>query len=221
MQDDPWDPTRLHRIASVMNTYAPFLRVGDRVCRGMEGDPCAAYRAADSFTGTVTHLERDDDGTVRFSAEMEDGAAMAFDNRNIAPDKVWDISPEMMEEFRGRAQGNPATVSLDKRMEELGTELEQRITGLDKRMEELGTKLEQRITGLDRRMARMEALGTELEKRIAEAVRDLSGDVVGAYRGHYPKYASKYIDRYDEAAVLASQDKPHASRIEESSELSE
>jgi hypothetical protein len=134
---------------------------------------------------------------------------------------VWDISPEMMEEFRGRAQGNPATVSddrvyqgLDKRMEELGTELEQRITGLDKRMEELGT-------GLDGRMARMEALGTELEKRIAEAVRDLSGDVVGAYRGHYPKYASKYIDRYDEAAVLASQDKPHASRIEESSELSE
>ena len=210
MQDDPWDPTRLHRIASVMNTYAPFLRVGDRVCRGMEGDPCAAYRAADSFTGTVTHLERDDDGTVRFSAEMEDGAAMAFDNRNIAPDKVWDISPEMMEEFRGRAQGNPATVSDDRVYQ-----------GLDKRMEELGTELEQRIAGLDKRMARMEELGTELEQRIAEAVRDLSGDVVRAYRGHYPKYASKYIDRYDEAAVLASQDKPHASRIEESSELSE
>ena len=103
---DLWDPERLATVGWIMNRYSDFLRPGDRICIGQEGDPCTTYRSSeDAPSARVENVEREVDGTVRFRAVMESsGATIQLDNRNVASDRIWELHPSQVDGFRQRVQ---------------------------------------------------------------------------------------------------------------------
>lgn len=117
---DVWDPARVTEVGHILSQYATHLAVGDLIRAGQEGDPCAIYRGAvDAPTGTVTEIQRDPSGYVRFRATMHDtGASVDFDNRNVSPEKIWEIDPSYVETFRGRLIGERPELEVDRHEDE-------------------------------------------------------------------------------------------------------
>jgi hypothetical protein len=195
-----WDPERLATVGWIMNRYSDFLGPGDRVRIGQEGDPCSTYRSSDDApSARVEHVEREVDGTVRFRAVMEgSGAVVNLDNRNIASDRIWEIHPSQVEEFRGRVEnerthrgtdGDDVEEHAQEHTEEVATESRD---GEDDNLERLFTS-----DGLETRVREMEFRGTEIEKTIGASIRELAEDMMRMYRGDAPCFSIKFADKYD------------------------
>ena len=129
-----WDADRLAKIGYIMDQYSPHLQNGDTIRLGHEGDPCSIYRSAeDAPSGKVEGIQREDDGTIRFRAVLENGTSVDLDNRNIASDRIWEVHPEFSHEFSQRVfkgNDNDPQKGLDEKIREIefrGTDMEQTI----------------------------------------------------------------------------------------------
>jgi hypothetical protein len=85
------DPSRVATINYVLSKSAPLLRIGDQVRLGMEGDPCSVYKGSEAASiGIVTHLEKNQDGSIEFTAGFSDGAVMRLNSYDVRPERVWE-----------------------------------------------------------------------------------------------------------------------------------
>lgn len=199
-----WDPERLATVGWIMNRYSDFLRPGDLVRIGQEGDPCSTYRSSDDAPcARVESVEREVDGTVRFRAVMQgSGAVVNLDNRNVASDRIWEIHPSQVEEFRERVENERthrgtdddyeeehAKVRPEEHPEEVATESSDRE---DDNLEKLFAS-----DGLEKRVREMEFRGTEIEKTIGASIRELAEDMMRMYRGEAPNFSIRFADKYD------------------------
>jgi len=197
-----WDPERLAAVGWIMSRYSDFLRPGDLVRIGQEGDPCSTYRSSDEApSARVENIEREADGTVRFRAVMQgSGAVVNLDNRNVASDRIWEIHPSQVEEFRERVQSDRTHRGTDDEVEErteerteehkeeVASESPDRDDNLEKLFE---------ADGLEKRVREMEFRGTEIEKTIGGAIRELAEDMMRMYRGEIPNFSVRFADKYD------------------------
>ena len=188
-----------------MNRYSDFLRPGDLIRIGQEGDPCSTYRSADAAPGArVENIEREVDGTVRFRAVMEgSGATVNLDNRNVASDRIWEIHPSQIEEFRKRVEmdrthrgANDGSDAEDDGEVVSQRENEDEDEQVDRHdhgaVEDLfhDDAIEQRVKD-------MEFRGTEIEKTMGGAIRELAEDMLRMYHGESPTFSIKFADKYD------------------------
>ena len=201
---DLWDPERLATVGWIMNRYSDFLRPGDRIRIGQEGDPCTTYRSSeDAPSARVENVEREVDGTVRFRAVMESsGATIQLDNRNVASDRIWELHPSQVEEFRQRVQnerthrGTEDDNDVAEEGEETREEERSDDRPVDDGQEDTLTDLFKE-PALQKRLTDMEFRGTEMEKTIGGAIRELAGDLMRIYNGEAPAFSIKFADRYD------------------------
>ena len=203
---DLWDPDRLSTAGWIMNRYSDHLRAGDRVRIGQEGDPCTLYRSSeDAPSARVETVEREVDGTVRFRAVLESsGAVVNLDNRNVAPDRIWELHPSQVDEFRERVERTHRGAEGDERErnDDAGSEVASAVNeSADKRdnddIENLFRAEGVSVTGLDTRVRDMEYRGTEIERTIGCAIRELAGDLLRMYRGEAPTFSVRFADKYD------------------------
>ena len=233
MQDSIWDPERLANVGWIMSRYSPHLQEGDRIQRGIEGDPCGVYRGSEGANGggTVTRVTRGEDGLVTFTARMDaTNDNVEFDNRSVSVDKVWEIHPEYVETFRGRiARDAPwgdevaATEDVDDAAADANEADEtaaddgnvDKVAADEKAADEKAaddvavqeTNVEEfrsSMVSLDTRLKEMEYAGTEIERTMASAFRELCGDVMRTFRGEEPLFSPRYVDRYDLALAQTS-----------------
>lgn len=192
-----WDPERLATVGWIMNRYSDFLSPGDRIRIGQEGDPCNTYRSSeDAPSARVENVEREVDGTVRFRAVMESsGATINLDNRNVASDRVWEIHPSQVEEFRKRVQGERLHRGATDEPEESDGDEEERPTTDETEPFHPSDALESRVKD-------MEFRGTAMEQTIGGAIRELAGDLMRIYRGEEPTFSIKFADKYDLALTM-------------------
>lgn len=202
-----WDPERLATVGWIMNRYSDFLRPGDIVRIGQEGDPCSTYRSSDDApSARVENVEREVDGTVRFRAVMQgSGAVVNLDNRNVASDRIWEIHPSQVEEFRERVENERTHRGTSDAEEEV--DAEEQHTQEEHTQEDATVSPDNReddnlerlfaSDGLEKRVKEMEFRGTEIEKTIGGAIRELAEDMMRMYRGEAPNFSIKFADKYD------------------------
>lgn len=203
MQESIWDSERISNIGWILSRYSEHIQNGDRIRMGIEGDPCGAYRGEDEAPcGTVTSVTRSDDGFVQFNMRLDtSGEEVSLDNRNVAPEKVWEVHPDFVETFRGRVHGPDED---DGDAEEPSEKEEEH----EEPSDDFRSAVETRVESLGERLQRMETVGSELERTIASAVRELCGDLMRTYRGETPDFSFQYADRYDLALAKRDDDAP-------------
>ena len=192
-----WDPERLATAGWIMNRYAEYLREGDLVRIGQEGDPCSTYRSSDDAPGArVDHIEREVDGTVRFRAVLEGGSGVTLqlDNRNVSPDRIWEIHPSQVEEFRGRVQREQTHRGATEYDDD---EHDDRREADDEKRDEIDLYSFGETHDIHQRIRDIEYRGSETEKMIGGAIRELAGDLMRMHRGEAPTFSIKFADKYD------------------------
>lgn len=202
---DLWDPERLATVGWIMNRYSDFLRPGDLVRIGQEGDPCSTYRSSDDApSARVENVEREVDGTVRFRAVMQgSGAVVNLDNRNVASDRIWEIHPSQVEEFRQRVEnerthrGTGDDDAKDHTEEDRTEESAEDVASKSPERESDDLEKLFESDDLKKRVEDMEFRGTEIEKTIGGAIRELAEDMMRMYRGEAPNFSIKFADKYD------------------------
>lgn len=203
MQESVWDPERISNIGWLLSRYSEHIQPSDRIKLGIEGDPCGFYRGVDDApAATITHVSRDDSGFVKFTAVLdESNVEVELDNRNVSPEKVWEIHPDFVERFRGRVRGED-TEKVEEDPEKIEEEEEEDsdnkpVEHRNNEEDDFRSSVKTHVESLDERLKRMETAESELERTIASAVRELAGDLMRAYRGEEPEFAYRYADRYD------------------------
>ena len=198
MQESVWDPERISNIGWLLSRYSEHIQPSDRIKLGIEGDPCGVYRGVDDApTAIVSHVSREENGFVKLTAILEDSnVEVELDNRNVSPEKVWEIHPDFVDTFRGRVHGEEEEGVTDDadRDDSTPDEDARHLTDVD---EDFRSSVKTHVESLDERLKRMETAESELERTIASAVRELAGDLMRAYRGEEPEFAYRYADRYD------------------------
>lgn len=187
-----WDSERVGNIGWILDRYSEYLEVGDRIRRGIEGDPCSVYSGGDATYGTVDSITRGEHGTIQFSARMDTGERCDFDNRSIAPEKVWEPDPNEIDKFRGR-------VYKSNHDDNEGDAYDGGGGGAGEGGNEV-------MESLDHRLKELERTGSKVERLLAETVRELSGDLLRVYRGEEPRFGMTYADRYDRALTHGRDD---------------
>lgn len=170
-----WHPDRLATVGWIMDRYSEHLQPNDRIRIGQEGDPCSSYRSAsEAPCARVDNIHKDPDGTVRFRAVFEEsGEAVEFDNRNISPNRIWEIHPEFVEEYRGRVERAAHEQHFDEPPSGEFKEIQTRIV-------------------------EMEYRGTAMEKTIGGAIRELAGDLMRVHNGNPPNFSIRFAGDYDD-----------------------
>lgn len=212
MQESVWDPERISNIGWLLSRYSEHLQPSDRIKLGIEGDPCGAYRGVeDAPTAIVSHVSREDSGFVRFTAVLEDSnVEVELDNRNVSPDKVWEIHPDFVDTFRGRVHGDTVSESTPEETHEDEKDAEPEVDEMrhlsqsEEGDDDFRSSVKTHVESLDERLKRMETAESELERTIASAVRELAGDLMRTYRGEEPEFAYRYADRYDLALTRSA-----------------
>ena len=88
----------------MLTRYGAVLANGDRIQTGIEGD--VAYRGGD--VGTVTQLNRSDDGRVTFVAQFDEGGSRELTNYGILPEQTWEVLPNYLPVMASRLQAEGA-----------------------------------------------------------------------------------------------------------------
>ena len=198
---EAWDPERLRIVGSVLTRYSEHLAPGHRIRLGMEGDPCAVYRSAEDAPGaTVLDVTRDGD-EVRFRAERDDtGEVVERSNRDIAPDKLWEIHPDYLETFRAHVEAEEddppyAGDALARKVDDLST----RLASLEESVRDEYRSAE--TSDLSSKFEEAEAANRAFRETMASTVRALAGDLMRTARGEGIEFAHQYADRYDLAVA--------------------
>lgn len=214
MQDSVWGSERISNIGWILSRYSEHIQEGDRIRMGIEGDECGVYRGTDDPpAGIVTSVTRDDTGLVKMNVRLETtGDEIELDNRNISPDKVWEVHPSFIDTFRGRIEGRNEEEKEPQQEEEEHAPREHENDG---DLGEFRSVVETKVESLGERLQRMETAENELERTIASAVRELAGDLMRTYRGEEPEFAFRYADRYDLALTKSKSDNEEVTSLED------
>ena len=225
MQTDVWDSERVRMVGAVLNRYGTFLRPGDRIRMGMEGDPCSVYRGAENTAPCATVLgavHRDDSGVVRFRATFDvSKQVIDLDTAQMAPDMMWEVEPDFLRDnafFDGR-EPNVHEVPTASRSsddpDEVATHLATfgvSLEGIRERVAAIETELSDRYRGggADARMQSVDEAFEEalahsgvaarldgIERTLQDAFRAMSGDVMNASRGQATPFCNEYARDYD------------------------
>ena len=172
-----WHPDRLATVGWIMDRYSEHLQPNDRIRIGQEGDPCSSYRSAsESPCARVDNIHKDSDGTVRFRAVFEEsGEAIELDNRNISPNRIWELHPNQVDEFRGRVE-RATHQQVDEPEDDM-------------------------LQGIQTRIVDMEYRGTAMEKTIGGAIRELAGDLMRVHSGKSPSFSIRFAGDYDDTII--------------------
>ena len=96
---DVWDPERVQTLGNIMPRYAPYVRPGDLLTLGVEGDPCNVY-------GSNEHVKVaevwTDGGEVRFRATREGHDDMMLDAMSVDPKKTWEVHKDWLDKVAER-----------------------------------------------------------------------------------------------------------------------
>ena len=155
----------------------------------MEGDPCGTYADVEEApVATVKEVERLENGVMRFRAVVDHtGEIISRDTANLDPQAAWEINPKDMDLFRASierdsksvASGSSGLINAD------GAEA---FRGIQMDVE----RLQGEVQALRNENA-------EFRNTMTSTVRMIAGDVLRAYRGQPAEFASRFVDRYDEA----------------------
>jgi hypothetical protein len=184
---------------------------------GMEGDPANGYRGTDEAPpcATVTDVHRDPSGAVNFTAQMDGTHALVrLDNRNVAPDRIWEIDPDYLETFRGfvdraldgvSAYSNGADEDAAAAAPDAGsaaaTPREEACDEFDAPSQTSSSADRHAFqSAVDEQFAALESRVGRVERDMAAAVAELAGDLMRSSRGVELQFCDRYVDRY-EAAV--------------------
>ena len=203
MADDEalWDAERLRNVGSVLARYGAHIAPGHRVRLGMEGDPCAVYRAAaDAPCATVLDVQRDPaSGFVRFRAQLDGSPAVVeLDNRSVSPEKLWEIAPDYLDTFRAHVDAASAEPDAPEPDAPDAPDAPEPAPEPD--------ALDAYRSAVDDELGRFRGQLDELREDLRSAVRELSGDVMRAARGEQTEFAQRYVDRHDLAVAEAAAD---------------
>lgn len=89
MSPNVWDPERLQNLSYIMPRYAPYIRPGDTLTLGVEGDPCNVYGPDEHVH--VTEVWNDAQGDLRFRATREGHEDVTLDATSMHPAGTWDV----------------------------------------------------------------------------------------------------------------------------------
>ena len=90
MPPNVWDPERLQNLSCIMPRYAPYIRPGDTLTLGVEGDPCNVYGPDEHVR--VTEVWSDAQGDLRFRATREGHEDdITLDATSMRPADTWDV----------------------------------------------------------------------------------------------------------------------------------
>ena len=199
------NPDRLHIVGSVLTRYSEHLAPGHRVRVGlMEGDPCAVYRSAsDAPCATVTEVKRDDDGTMRFEARVDDSdTVFKGNNYSFASRDLWEIepTPDSLEKFAKTVQSYKGLVEIDEDEEPHAHEGEHAASTSAINYRAVTDQLSE----LERTFKGEVEESRAFRATMASAVAALAGDVIRSANGNPIEFSHMYLDRYD--ADLTEQD---------------
>ena len=206
MDDTTWDPERLRIVGSVLSRYSAYLAPGHRIRLGMEGDPCSTFRSADDAPrATVVDVTHGDHGEIHFRAQLDGSdTIIERDNRNVAPDRLWEIDPEYVEEFRDhvhRAQRSSAASRASSPTSVHENEEEPPTYAGTRDEIEYRSSVETHFQRVERQMEDMESANRAFRETMASTVRALAGDLLRAAQGAPIEFAHQYADRYDLAVA--------------------
>lgn len=98
-----WDPERVQNLSAIMPRYAPYVRPGDVLTLGVEGDPCNVYGSDERVrVAEVWNQE----GEVRFRATRDGHEDMILDATSIDPKKTWEPHRDSLEEIAARVEAD-------------------------------------------------------------------------------------------------------------------
>lgn len=185
-----WNPQRVEVIGSVLERYSPHIAEGHRLRVGMEGDPCTPYKGANEAPiGTIMNLTRSDDGSVKFSLQI-DGTedVLELDNQSVHPERIWEIDPAYLQQFRGAIDHDedpPVSNTID---------------------EKYRGQIENRFSLLTDQVGHIEELNSDFRASTTSTLRYLASDLLKLAKGEHIEFAQHYADRYDMAVEERSEE---------------
>lgn len=204
-RDNLLQPRRLETLERIMSLYGKHLEANDKIRIGVEGDPCSRFRSMDDAPSATVDkiLERRDDGFVRFRAVMDvSGEAYEFTNRSFDPDTVWELHPNLVEEFsarvRGEYRGDPTSSrALEEKIDSLADKLSVITKEISERIATLEENNQEYRGGDD--VGELKESEKAFRETMASTIRALAGDTLRLARGEPVEFAHQYVDRYDMA----------------------
>jgi hypothetical protein len=160
-------------------------------------------------------VHRDPSGAVNFTAQMDGTHALVrLDNRNVAPDRIWEIEPDYLETFRGfvdraldgtsaHSDGNDedaAAAATDEDGAAATPREEAREECDDPSKTSSSADRHAFRSAVDEQFTALESRVGRVERDLAAAVAELAGDLMRSSRGVELQFCDRYVDRY-EAAV--------------------
>lgn len=216
-----WDPHRVETLGRIMSRYADHLYTGARLRLGVEGDPCNPFSSADAAPLlTVVEVNRGPGGFVSFRGTIdgEEGRTLDLDNRSIDPKRVWEVSPDGVDDFRQhvntyRSSGVEVAPSTSEN-EDFRREFDNFKADTTTAMEDLQKRFKHLSDEYDsvRESFFKGTEGTNVDdertfrETMATTVRALAGDMLRVSQGQPVEFAHEYADRYD-TYIMDRQDK--------------
>lgn len=227
MDDTTWDPERLQMVGSILSRYSAHIAPGHRIRLGMEGDPCSTYRSAeDAPRATVVDVRRETNGEVHFRAQVDGSDSMLdLDNITVTANRLWEIDPDYIEEFRGqveKAQRASSMVSLHETNEQhynnykavddhqhdgvkeetiVQSEYNQHTPRGGNDDIQYRSSVDKHFNNVEQQMHDNEEVNRTFRETMASTVRALAGDLLRTSQGVPIEFAHAYADRYDLAVA--------------------
>lgn len=201
-----WNADRLATVGDVLDRLSTKLERGYHLRLGMEGDECYPFRSTEEAPKLeVLDVTREPNGYVRFRARDAAGTEYDLDNRNVAPDRIWEADPDHMPgSYRGdddaasATSPPPGTPADDEAEDPFATHrsaVAADIAEVRARIESLET-----ATRAYRATSRVdESADREFRSTMGEAVYALANDLMRVSRGETPEFAMKYAARWTDA----------------------
>jgi len=93
MPSEIFSEDRINNIGEIMPKLSDHVQVGDRIFRGLEGDPMFPYNESTRPEGEVINVTKKSNGLVDLDVKFEDGVH-TLSAGNIAGDQVWEFTED-------------------------------------------------------------------------------------------------------------------------------
>ena len=180
MSAQEWESERVKSIGVVFSTYAPHLRVGDKLSLDMEGDPCSLHRGGGPVE--VTEIWEEKGGGRRFRAVDGEANSYDFDDMSLKPSNMWDLHPDSMADMEERILASKEGPDPEEQEAETSyrstlTSLNAHLQSLDRKLDEV-LKMQSRIDGMEENIRRMNEETTQGFRATTDTMRHFAGDVL-------------------------------------------
>lgn len=215
MSTQEWEPERVKNVGVVFSTYAPHIRVGDKLALDMDGDPCSLHRRSDPIE--VTEIWEEEGGGRRFRAVDDQANAYELDNMSLKPSNMWELHSSSRadmeeriiasrEEHRGGDQeGDDQEGVAETSYRSTLTSLNAHLQSLDRKLDEV-LQMQTRMDGMEANIRRMNEETTKGFRATTDTMRHFAGDVLklakdSSFSGHFVEAVDNHREK--EAAESA------------------